>query len=218
MLDNYCYYCGKVCSDKYHIKDFVKKTFTNVDIVCYPGSKYICEECYYFFNSNSEIIMIDGEKRIGPPRLYSWIITNDKKIAATKKHIKELRDIVLNPPELPFRIILSDSGKKNLVFRAKLARIKNNYPVQFEEEIVYVNIEELKNRLLLADKLSAAIGKIAILNCDEISYAITIYNYYNNLNDYEKWLKIYRQPLSRLASWLAKNKECASNEYKQINN
>ena len=74
-----------------------------------------------------------------------------------------------------------------------------------------------EKRLIIADKLSAAIGKIAILNPNKISYAITINNYYDDLADYENWLNIYKEPLSRIAIWLAKNKEDARNEYPAIN-
>jgi hypothetical protein len=208
-----CYYCGRKCSDINSKEKYVKKTFTNIDIVSCSNSNWVCDECVYFFNSDSKINMIDGEVRIGSPRLYSWIITKNKKLAASKKHIKKLREIILNPPSPPFRIVLSDSGKKNLVFRSKIANSIDNYPLQFEEELLYVNIRDLKNRLYLTDRLSAVMGKIAVSDCGDVKYAILVNNYYNDLTEYERWLCICKQPLSRLALWLAKNKEDAQNEY-----
>jgi CRISPR type IV-associated protein Csf1 len=212
-----CFYCGSKCDDNNRVKDYVKKSFTNHDIVFNPESEYICDDCVYFTGSKIDIIMIDGEIRNSVGRSFSWIVTKNEKLAASKSHIKELRKIILNPPEPPFKIILSDSGKKNLAFRCRWQLEKDNYYLQFEEESILINIEDLKNRLYLADRLSAAIGKVAIKKCDAINYAVAIENYYHDLSDYESWLKIMNEPLSRLAVWLAKNKEDASNEYPAIN-
>lgn len=219
IIEKKCFYCGNQCNNDYLIKDYIKSTFTNYDIVKNPNSNYICDECIWAFSSDQQIILIDGEiKEKQSPRNFSWIIIKDKKIAATKRNIKELREIILNPPKPPFKIVLSDSGQKHLLFRAIWAQSQDNYLIQFEEEQIIINIIGLQKRLILADKLSAAIGKIAIKNPDKISYAITINNYYDDLTDYENWLNIYNQPLSRLAAWLAKNKEDARNEYPAINN
>ena len=215
-----CFCCGNECNRNNLIKDYIKPTFTNYDIIKNPDSDYICNECIWAFATNTETIeLIDGEiRKDNTPRLYSWIITKDRKIAATKRHIKELREIILNPPNTPFKIILSDSGQKHLLFRAIWAQTQDNYPIQFEEELIVVNIIELQRRLIITDRLSAAIGKVAIKDCERMSYAITVNNYYDDLTDYENWLNIYKEPLSRLAAWLAKNKEDAGNEYPAINN
>jgi hypothetical protein len=42
---NRCYYCGTVCGDEYHTADYVKDTFTNRDIVRYPGFEFVCIGC-----------------------------------------------------------------------------------------------------------------------------------------------------------------------------
>ena len=214
-----CFYCGNKCTNNYSIKNYLKTTFTNYDIVKSPDSDYICDECVWAFSSNQQIVLVDGEiKENQSPRNFSWIITKNKKIAATKRHIKELRDIILSPPEPPFKIIFSDSGQKHLLFRTIWAQSQDNYPIQFEEEQVVVNIAELQRRLIITDKLSAAIGKIAIKDCERMSYAIIVNNYYDDLTDYESWLTIYKEPLSRIAAWLSKNKQEAMDEYPAINN
>jgi len=217
MSEKNCFYCGNKCNKLFNKKEYVKKTFTNYDIVKYPISNYICDDCVWAFGSDSKIIMIDKEIRSGNPRNYSWYITNNKKIAYTKKHIKELRELLLNIPEIPFKIVLSDSGQKHLLFRADFNFEKDNYIIQLEEEKILININKLKEYLYLADRLSAAIGKVAILDCEKISYIITIEKYYEDLTDYENWLKIYKKPMAKVAAWLSKNKEEASNEYKSIN-
>jgi hypothetical protein len=214
-----CFYCGNDCELNNTVKNYLKPTFTNLDIIKTPNSEYICNECVWAFaTGNQTIILIDGEIRENQsPRFYSWIIEKDKKTAATKAHIKQLREIVLNPPLAPFKIILADTSQKHLLFRATWAQSQDDYPVQFEEEQIIVNIAELQKRLIIADRLSAAIGKIALSNCERMSYAITVNNYYDDLTDYENWLNIKNESLSRLVVWLAKNKEDAGNEYPAIN-
>lgn len=209
---NKCFYCGNECDDKCHIKDFVKKTFTNYDIVMYPKSNYICDECVWAFGSKSQIQMIDGEIREGNPRNYSWFITETKKIAFTKKHIEEIKYLMFHINVIPFKLILSDSGQKHLIFRASWNYDKDNYIVQFEEQKIVINLKDFAYRLFLCNNLSAAIGKVALLNPDKVQYAITVQKYYNNLKNYEEWLKIYKKPISQLAVWLAKNKQEAQNE------
>jgi CRISPR type IV-associated protein Csf1 len=210
-----CYFCGCVCTNKYSTKDFVRSTFTNVDIVADSLSKYVCEECAYFFGSKSKIEMIDKEVRTGSPRLYSWVITKDKRIAFSKKHVKEIREKILIPPEPPFKIIISESGKKNIAFRSIWAQTKDDYPIQFEEKRIYVNISKLISRLKLADYLTAAIGKPALLVKPHFNYFIAVNDYYNTISEYEKWLTIQNELLSQLAAWLAKNKEESRNESKK---
>ena len=38
MIDK-CFYCGKECGSEYKKKEFVKKTFTNYDIIKNPVSR-----------------------------------------------------------------------------------------------------------------------------------------------------------------------------------
>ncbi|MGD8707067.1 MAG: hypothetical protein PVI88_00100 [Nitrosopumilaceae archaeon] len=212
-----CFYCGSNCDKKYSIKEYVKKTFTNYDIVACPDSQYVCDDCVWAFGSNSEIQMIDGEIRNGSPRNYSWFITKNKKIAFTKKHIEEIKYLLFHIKKKPFKLVIADSGQKHLLFRAPWNFDKNNFILQFEEQQIIVDLKELAKRIFICNRLSAAIGKVAILNPDKVQYAIAVQKYWNDLIEYEKWLKIHMQPLSQLAVWLAKNKQEAQNEYQSVN-
>jgi len=213
---NNCFYCGNECNQNNSIKEFVKKTFTNYDLVKGPSSKFVCEECVWAFGSKSKIAMNDGEIRSGSPRNYSWLITEKNKIAYTKKHVKELRSLLFSPPKTKFKLILSDSGQKHLIFRMDWANSQDNFYIQFEEEKVLINIEKLKYYLDITDKLSAAIGKVALLKCTDIKFAVTIEKYYGHLNEYEKWIKIYTTKFAKLAVWLTKNKKESQNEFLSI--
>jgi CRISPR type IV-associated protein Csf1 len=205
--EEHCFYCGTECGKEYTTKEYVSKTFSNHDEILRPMSSYVCEGCLKSTSSSYDITMINGEERKNQwVRLYSWIITKEKNIAATKSHIPQIRDIILSPPDPPFSIIISDSGKKQLIFRAHVSFDKDNYPILLEEEKIIVNIEELKNYLLLADAVSLMIGKTALLNCDNFSYAMACSKYNDGMENYEKWLNIKNKKLATLAAWLAKPK------------
>jgi hypothetical protein len=222
--NNHCYYCGAFCDDEFEKNDYVKDTFTNRDIVKYPISNFVCGGCVESLGAGpDELLMIDGEiKKRGndrgmQPRMYSWIITKNKKLAATKAHIAYLRETILNPPQPPFCVILADSGQKQLIFRSFVSMSRDYFPVMLEEEIIFIHPDKLMQRIQLANKLCAAIGKPALLiNCKSIQYAIICEKYFGDIKSLEQWLTVMNEPMSRLAAWLSKNKEDSQNEYPAI--
>ncbi|WP_078124029.1 hypothetical protein [Leptospira alexanderi] len=211
-----CYYCGASCNDAYTKKDYVKDTFSNRDIIFHPGSDFVCHGCIASFSESTDIELIDGEERSSQRiRQYSWILTTKNKICVTKKHLKEIRNMVLNPPDPPFAIILAESGQKHLIFRSKVAYSKNYFPVSLEDEIIFVNPTELKNRLDLIKKLIVVTGKPALADkYSDTSFYINIFKEYGEqanilLTDF---FKIRDESLTRLALWIAPNKEDCKNE------
>lgn len=38
----FCFYCGAPCSSEFSVKNYVKKSFNNRDLVCRPASDYVC--------------------------------------------------------------------------------------------------------------------------------------------------------------------------------
>lgn len=209
-----CYYCGNSCDDSYTKKEYVKPTFTNRNIVHYPGSDYVCGPCVESLSSDVDIELLDGEKRERQRvRGYSWIITKGKRIAATKRHIKQLREIVLSPPKTPFIIILSDSGQKQLIFRAPIAMNREYYPLLLEDAVINVRPEELKTMVIIAEKACAAIGKILLKNPEQVGAYIQAEKLYGNVVPLEAWINIYKQPVATVAAWLCRPKEECKNDY-----
>jgi len=216
----YCYFCGSCCDGFFKTNDYVKDTFTNRDIVKYPGSQYVCAGCVESIGwGNDEMLMLDGtiKKRTNDKgmaqRMYSWLITKNQKWAFTKAHVALIREIILyNQPEPPFIIILANSGQKHLIFRAPIAMSKTSFPLMLEEEIINVNPSLLDNRLKMAIPIVAATGKPALLDNITINTFITYEKYHGNVDSLEAWQKVQHEPLSRLAAWLSKSKEDAQNE------
>lgn len=218
-----CYYCGCSCDDKYKTSEYVKDTFTNRDIVKYPQSQFVCIGCVESLGSGEDKMpFIDGTIKVREnargmcPRMYSWILFPDHKLAGTKAHIKEWREILTEPPETPFAVILADSGQKQLIFRAPIALDKKCFSVLLEDEAIEVYPGLLKERIEMCTPICAALGKPALQG--EISFSsYTRYeSYHGEIETLDKWLAIRDQPLSRLAAWLSKSKEDAQNEYPSI--
>lgn len=215
-----CFYCGSFCGSDHKAKDYVKDTFTNRDIVRFPGSGYVCRGCVESLGAGSdEITMVDGtiRPRTSPrgmqPRMFSWVLSKTGNLAATKAHISQLREIILSPPEPPFAIILADSGQKQLIFRAPVAWDRGWYPLLLEDMEIMVDTERLREYLVTAMQFCAATGKPALMEAEQPSLAIRIYDYYESSDPWEAWVRIYQEPLARLAAWLCPNKEDSQNEY-----
>ena len=215
-----CYFCGTNCDESFSTSEYIKDTFTNRDIVKYPGSEYVCAGCVESLGWGcDEMLMLDetikhrsNDKGMAP-RMYSWLLTKDKKWAFTKAHTSIIREIVLhNQPEPPFSIILADSGQKHLIFRAPVAMSKTDFPVMLEEEIININPALLERRITMALPLVAAIGKPALLEELNFNAYIAFEKYHGNTVALEEWQKVRHEPLSRLAAWLSKSKEDAQHE------
>lgn len=203
-----CYFCNSECPNEILVKSFLKKTFTNYDLVLNPDSLYMCRGCYYSMTDKNikELIMPDDEIKYNQSaRTYSWILTENDKQAFSKKHIMDLRMYILNPLYIPFSIIVSVSGKKHLIFRAPISFSFDNYFLQFEEEQVYINIEQLKDRIKLCEKIIAFCGKRVLKYSN---YKISKYCL-GNVEDklLNKFFIIKKEKLTELAIFLSRKKE-----------
>ncbi|MDR1398627.1 MAG: hypothetical protein LBJ41_01715 [Treponema sp.] len=222
--NQHCYYCGADCDETYSVDEFVKETFTNRDIVKYPHSNYVCCGCVLSLGLGGDAMeMLDGtikqreNARGMAPRMYSWLLTTQKRVAFTKAHVALAREILTTKiPEPPFTIVISDSGQKHLIFRAPVAMSNNVFPIMFEDETVEIIPKILISRLDLATKIVAATGKPALVERVGLSMYIACEKYHGNTDAPEVWREVQREPLSRLAAWLAKNKEDAQSEYPAI--
>jgi len=208
----YCFYCGGICGQDHSVKKYVKDTFTNRDIVRRPSSQFICSGCVACFK-NRDITLINGERRADQwTRLYSWIFTATKQIAATKAHLKEITATLFNPPEPPFGIVLVTSGQKQLLFRSIIAWSRDNYPIMLEDEIITVSRQELQNKMHLASTVIAAIGKPSLFEMGS-NHAIRYFDYYGNLDSFGLWKKEMHNPINRLALYLSPSQKECQNEH-----
>lgn len=208
-----CFYCGAPC-DGSHTKAFhVQDSFTNRDVVLFPGSEYVCSGCVEASGAGpDEMEMLDGTLKVREnlrgmqPRMYSWVVTSTRRWAATKAHIAQLRETILNPPQPPFVVVLADSGQKQLLFRAPVAHDRERFPVMFEDVVIDVDAAELSRALEAADALAEAIGKPVLLAPNSMSQWIACEAHHGTTEPMEAWGEWRNTPTGKLAAWLAKSK------------
>ena len=210
-----CFYCGEICNTDYHIKQYVKSTFTGRATVRNPKSEYICAGCQLAFQEKI-IIEIDNQKRENQKmRGYSWVITEKYSNPHTKAHISILREICINPPLPPFAIILAESGQKHLIYRGIVNYDYQEVTISLEEEHITYKPNNLKERINVIKPSVAAIGKIAIK--EELTQRIiNSYWEYNRNDKIYDFLKVQFESLTRLAVWLSPNKKECQNECRKI--
>jgi CRISPR type IV-associated protein Csf1 len=189
----------------------VKKSFTARSTVA--GGADVCDGCHAAMAEKADILMVDGEERREQKiRCYSWIITRDKCLAATKRNLPTLRSICVNPPSPPFVICLSESGQKHILYLAHVARSRDRFPVQLEEETVWVEPRSLRGALQDAVRISAVIGKKGTASPLRFREQCKILEEGVHEDTIHRWMKLQTTPLGRLAAWLVPGRKDCKNE------
>jgi CRISPR type IV-associated protein Csf1 len=213
--NNRCYYCGLECGNEYNKSVYVKKTFTNRDIVKFPGSDFVCGCCVASMDTIVDTTLVDGEVKTGrggAPRTYSWVLSTQGNTAFSKKHLDYARKILSCPPAPPFSIVLAESGKKQIIFRAPVNNDREWFVVQLEEEQIEIDAGRWEHFLKAATLASAAIGKKALLSPEEFTCFLNTVKYFGDETILEEWIEIHNEPMARIAAWVCKGKKDARDE------
>lgn len=209
---NHCYYCGGSCGKDVPAADVVKSSFTSRDTVC--GGEWVCDGCVEAMDERGEASLPDGQRRTDQKiRCYSWVVAGGVTIAATKAHRDWLYRQCVEPPTAPFVICISDSGQKHLLYRAVVSHSREVVCLTLEGDRVSFRPADLQERYGLCCRLIAATGKPAIDSGVSPSVAMRIIQHWGDESLVSKWLAVRQEPLSRLALWLAPNKEVCVREY-----
>lgn len=208
-----CFYCGGRCGTDHLAKDIVKSSFTALDTV--TRSSYVCRGCLVAFDESATITLCDGEVREAQKtRLYSWIIYRKIKYAATKSHRDFILDHCLNPRSQPFAISLSDSGQRQLLYRARVNKHAGPYhTVSLEGEPITYMRQHLVSRLRLMRQVAAATGKPALLEPITTQTGMRVVEYFGSAEVLTAWSEVQSDPLTKLAAWLCPPKEECQREY-----
>jgi len=215
---NICFYCGAECGQTFPAADYVKKTCTIRQYVVAPGSDYVCAGCA---ESKQEKTTIPVYDEVNPRektkiRLFSWVITEDKAIAATKAHAAWLQSVCIDPPEPPYAIALSESGQRHVVYWTSINRRRDVVTLNLELDKITYKVDELRKAVQITEMLIAASGKTRLQDAPSTALAMQIYNYWGELSLHEQWMQMFGKPLSRLAVFLSRKKEVCKNEYKGV--
>lgn len=209
----YCYYCGGLCGVTYSRKKFVKPTFSDTDIVVRSSSQFVCRGCVECLNEKADITLIDGEKRSNQRiRNYSWLITKEECLAATKAHKKEILNWIQTNDKTPYVLCISDSGQKQ--FLPHISRVSNSLdPVcgNLDNEYFSISQIQLQDYLDITGNLVAVLGSPSLGQTLSLSQKMQLYSMYGSDYYVNLYKMMYTQPEFKLALWLTPpKKECES--------
>lgn len=216
-----CYYCGAACDGSHSAADYVRDSFTGVSGVACPGSTSVCAGCVLCLRDAAEITLVNGEVRDMTRvavRAWSWLITPDSALAASKAHLAEIRAACLGSlmgGDRPWAVVLSDSGQKHLLYRGVVNYGSSPvWSVTLEGERVDYRLDSLQTRLALCGRLVAATGKPALAAPVDFRFAASVMSRYTDGETLvREWDRVRREPLSRLTGWLSPNKEACLELY-----
>lgn len=142
--DDLCWLCGGATDGVgWPQKTAFAPTFTNFNLAVVPSSQSVCQACVamaqnetwnLYLAAHPELGLKSG-KRMGW-RYYSHLFTPNSHESPSRERWREL---LLDPPEPPFIMCMSESGQKQLIFRCQIAHSRDEFPVQVEEDSIVLN-------------------------------------------------------------------------------
>lgn len=200
-----CFFCGGSCGSDVPSSSFVKDSFTGLDTVTF--SPFVCYGCVASQGEQSEIELPFSEIRSGQKvRGYSWVLTEKRKIAATKAHRDFLFESIRNPPGRPFSIVIAESGQKHLIYRSVVNWDIDHFVVGLETEHIQVDRSKVDERMGLVRRVCAVVGKPALTGKMSSFAGMSLFETLGQ-EGLDQWLSVASDPLTRLMVWLCPKKE-----------
>lgn len=147
----HCWLCGGSTQDRgWPLRDAINTTFTNHNRAAFPASDAVCWQCVAmsFSESWARYVARHPERGLSAHfpqkegknlRAANWLYFSHlfREGWHETPSRARWREILLAPPEPPFLAVISTSGQKHLIFRARVARSRDRFWLQFEEETVW---------------------------------------------------------------------------------
>ena len=151
-----CYLCGKPATLPLELKD----SFTAHSVCKVPTSDRMCDRCNAAINGDEKQLFYWNEGKGKWSKIWgrslSRLYAGDKLLSPTidGNHTEgkdtlpivsslatraQMRGWILNPPEPPFTIAISETGQKHIIPWAQEGYSQDHFPVQFELDSVWVN-------------------------------------------------------------------------------
>lgn len=151
-----CYVCG-LPDDKpgWDRRTMFGSTSTIVNKVKAPRSVTVCQSCAVVFRGWKRYCERRPDLGLTAKHPISW---NSYPHAIWQgTHLvprgETWRDLLLDPPEPPFLFVIPTSGKKDIIFLASVATSRDRYPVQVEEDTLWIDREGFAECLAAAEAL-----------------------------------------------------------------
>jgi len=153
-----CYVCG-LPDDKpgWDRRTMLGDTWTNGHKVKAPESVMICQACAATLRGESWAVYAERRADLGLKAKHPISWKSYPHAIWTGTHLiprgEAWRDLLLNPPEPPFLFAIPTSAQKHILFLAAVATSRDRYPVQVEEDTVWVDREAFAQCLAAAEVL-----------------------------------------------------------------
>ncbi|MFP4622379.1 MAG: hypothetical protein ACLFM7_13790 [Bacteroidales bacterium] len=130
-IDTVCAFSGERITEGVKLKDLIKKTFTDYEMLRYP-SDYAGIDIAMMMEE-----VIPGEKKMNSLRNYSFY-ADENELKLLKR--SEILDLLFNIPGAPFQIGITYNNKKHIAYRAPVnGSGEDQYDIITDEGIVRFN-------------------------------------------------------------------------------
>jgi CRISPR type IV-associated protein Csf1 len=153
-----CYLCAGVTDGVgWPRADAIPETFTGIDRPRYPVSSTVCQACAALAHKATWEDYVEAHPAAGlkTGHAVSWRFYSH---AAWGNHHEcpsrdRWRDLLLDPPEPPFVYVMAISAQKHLLWSARVAESRTEYPLVVEEATVIVRREAMTAALVAFEAL-----------------------------------------------------------------
>lgn len=143
-----CWLCGGPTEGRgWPHKLAIPETFTNHTLAVVPFSDTVCEPCVAMSHGDAwrAYCALRPELRLKSMqplawRSYSHVFADGFHACPTRAG---WRQWLVEPPQPPFLFVITESGQKHTLFRARVAYDREVYPVQVEEDTLVVARQQL---------------------------------------------------------------------------
>lgn len=166
--DAVCCLCGgETAGVGWHRKDAIGATFTDFTLMARLASQTVCQACTATAKSDGWFRYVAAHPERGlpshfpqkgdtPPRGWNWLYSHHLFVWPDHHECPDRarwRQILADPPAAPFLAILTTSGKKQLVFKSRVARNRDRFPLQFEDDTILIDPRRFQAALADFDRL-----------------------------------------------------------------
>lgn len=213
-----CYLCGAPADGRLKREERIRETFTGRETVRRPGSSVLCEGCGLCLREACEVPLCDGTRRFvskAAMRAYSWLVTPERLVAASKGHLAWLRAMALADHPAPWALSLAVSGQKQLLYRGVVNYASGpTRTVTLEGEPIDYSVAQLQRYLTIATAIAAVCGRSGVAEGISAGAAVRLLDAYPEIGPtlLTSWTRLTQEssPAWRLALFLCPSKEEAS--------
>jgi hypothetical protein len=148
--DGQCWLCGGPTGGVgWHFADAIPPTYTNHTLAACPTSRTVCQPCAAMGSKDTWEAYGRAHPEMGLKTGHAMSWRCYSQLFAAPHHHEcptraRWREILLDPPAPPFLAVIAESGQKHLIFRASIAHSRDLFPVQFEERLIWLDLDSFR--------------------------------------------------------------------------